>query len=136
MSWRDWFKIMELPKPEIEVVYKIIEIKAPRTRIQWDKSTRDAIIALQSHPGLIALIDRLALQRAQLEAQLSHSFHKDLREVDILQAGIYWCNWLQDTIARTTRIGSTNEIDPLADELAAFKEIDSAIERVCEVPKV
>jgi hypothetical protein len=130
MSWRDWFK------PQIKVVYQIVEVKSPRTPVRWDKSTKEVVSTLQSHPGFLALCERLALQRAQLETQLSRNLHKDLREVDFLQAGISWCAWLQEQVEKSTVKGSTKTFDAMEDELAAFREIDSQIERVCEVPKV
>jgi len=128
MSWRDWFK----QPTKVVVQYKLVEVKAPRTPLRWDASTKEAVSTLQSHPGFLALCERLALQRARLETQLSHDVHKDLREVDMLQAGIYWCSWLQEQVEKATVKGSTKTFDAMEDELAAFKEI----ERVCEVPKV
>jgi hypothetical protein len=43
---------------------------------------------------------------------------------------------LQEQVEKATVKGSTKTFDAMEDELAAFREIDSSIERVCEVPKV
>jgi|SRR5271157_6507087 len=129
MSWRDWFikeRIVERP------VYKIVEVKAPKTQLRWDNSTRESISTLQSHPGFIALTDKLALCRAQLETKNNRVYKKDLREADFLQTGIFWCSWLQEQVEQSTHLGSQKTFDAMDEELKAFQEINSQIERVCE----
>jgi hypothetical protein len=75
----------------------------------------------------------LAVQNAALKGRLDHSFHKDLREVDILQAGVFWSNWLRSELERAT-VGAPQgrQVDPMEEELAAFRAIDAQIERVGE----
>lgn len=113
------------------VVYKIVEVKAPRPTYRWDENTRDSVATLSAHPGFVALIERLGVTKAQLESKNNTQWKKDLREADFLQAGIFWCNWLQDQVAKSTVKGSLHKyVDPMAEELAAFKELDARIERV------
>jgi len=113
------------------VVYKVVEIKTPRPIVRWDDHTKDAVSTLSSHPGFIALLDKLKLTKYQLESKNSTQWKKDLREADFLQAGIFWCGWLEAEVSKSTIKGSQQKyIDPLAEELAAFKELDARIERV------
>jgi hypothetical protein len=122
-------KLRELFKPQI--IYKIVEVKAPRPTYRWDDHTRDAVSTLTAHPGFVALVERLGITKAQLEAKNNTQWKKDLREADFIQAGIFWCGWLEEQINKATVKGSQRQyLDPMAEELAAFKELDSRIERV------
>jgi hypothetical protein len=125
MSWRDWFKA-----PARVVVYKLIEVEA-RTHTRWDKESKDAVSTLQSHPGFLALLDKLKLQRGIIENTLKSTRHQDIRAVDFLQSGIYWAGWLQREVEATTLKGPTKQYkDPMQEELEAFQAIDAQIERV------
>jgi len=111
--------------------YKIVEVEKPRTQYRWDDNTRNAVSTLTSHPGFVALCDKLNLIRSQLKTKCYASVHKDLREVDYLQAGIFWSGWLQEQISQATLKGSVKQyVDPLQEELEAFKLLDAQIERV------
>lgn len=115
------------------IIYKIVEVKAPRPAYTWDQNTRDAVSTLSAHPGFIAITDRLALTKAQLESTNNRSVKKDLREADFLQAGIFWSGWLQEQVEKATTRGSSRKfVDPYDEELAAFRELDARIERVGE----
>lgn len=113
------------------VIYKIVEVKAPRPSFRWDKHTQDAVSTLVAHPGFVALIERLGITKAQLETKNNTQWKKDLREADFLQAGIFWCNWLKEQVDKATFKGSQpTYVDPLAEEQAAFEILDAQIERV------
>jgi hypothetical protein len=123
MSWRDFlFPVRE------RVVYKIIEVPSPKTQMRWDKETKDSVAMLAHHPGFTALTERLTLQRAVLISELSRSTNAD-KDV-YLKAGIFWTEWLENIVSLATRKGSSKAFDPLQEELDAFREIDSQIERV------
>lgn len=132
MNWRDLFK----PKVIYKTVYKVIEVDAPRTPRRWDKETREAVATLNSHPGFIALRERLASQQAAIKSTLNRSLQKDLRSVDFLQSGVFWTGWIQAEVDRATLKGPEKQFDPLAEELEAFQAIDSQIERICENQRV
>lgn len=125
-------------KPEVvhETVYKVIEVKAPRSSQAWTKEIKEAVGTLSSHPGFIAIVDRLNLQKQMLENKCSHEFHKDLREADYLQAGVFWLGYVQDLVNKSTKLYSSSPVDPYQEELEAFKEIDSQIERIGMEPQV
>jgi len=122
-------RIKQLFQPR--VIYKIVEVKVPRPIYRWDQNTKDAIATLSSHPGFVALVDRLNLTKAQIESTLKSTMHKDLRQVDFLQSGSFWAGWLQEQIEKATYKGSqTKYLDPMEEELKAFQELDARIERV------
>jgi hypothetical protein len=113
-----------------KVVYKVVEVKSPRSSQAWSKEIKDAISTLSSHPGFVALTDRLNLQRQMLESKLSREFHKDLREIDYLQAGVFWLGYIQDLVAKATNLIPSAPVDAMQEEMEAFKLLDSQIERI------
>jgi len=96
----------------------------------WTKEIKDAVGTLSSHPGFIALTDRLSLQKQMLENKCAREFHKDLRESDYLQAGVFWLSFLQDQVAKATRLAQPAPVDAFDEEMEAFKQIDASIERI------
>jgi hypothetical protein len=115
-------------KPQI--VYKVVEVKAPRKSQAWTKETKDAIGTLAHHPGFIALVERLDLQRQLLKEKCATQFHKDLMELAFNQAGVFWLGFMQDTISKATQVGPRTPVDPFEEELEGFKQLDAQIERV------
>src|SRR5258708_12879865 len=104
-------RIKKLFAPVVE--YKIVEVEKPRTQFRWDQNTKDAVSTLSAHPGFIALTDKLSLINAQLKTKCFSSVHKKLREVDFLQAGIFWSNWLRDQVEQSTvRRSVSNYVTP------------------------
>ena len=122
-----------LNRPVVEVVkYKVVEVESPRTPFQVDKATQESIATLSSHPGFVALMHKCAYVNAALKTKLAGEHHKDLREVDFLQAGIYWSNWLLMESRRSTTKLPQKISDAFADEESLFGEVDAHIERVGE----
>lgn len=136
MSWHLWLykKLFKPPVPEVievdKIVYKIIDVKGPRIAVKWDKEIKAAVATLQSHPGFLAILDRLALQKAMLETKNNGEFHKELREVDHLQSGIFWLGFVQQLIHKASEMPLPGPRDAMAEELEAFRELDAKIERV------
>lgn len=123
----NWFKQLLTPV----VKYKIVEVPGNRTHLKGgDKEIREAIQTLSAHAGFIALTDRLNTMNSMLKSKLNAERHPDLRQVDFLQAGIYWSNWLKQEVARSTTKMPERPVDPLAEEEQAFRELDAALERV------
>lgn len=112
------------------IEYKVVEVKAPRTSQTWTKEIKDAVGTLSSHPGFVALTDRLNLQKQMLITKCTREFHKDLRENDLLQAGIFWLSYLQDTVGQATKLAPPSPVDAMEEELEAFRQIDASIERI------
>lgn len=128
------FNWLKKPEPEVQVVekivYKIVEIKAPRTSGRWSKDIKDAIATLPSHPGFVAVADRVNLQRQMLVNKLATEFHKDLRECDYLQAGVLWLGYLQRLLDEATQMPQRIEVDAYEEEMEAFRKLDAQIERI------
>lgn len=123
-----WKWLRKLFKPT--VVYKLVEVPSLRTPLQEGPEILESVTTLNAHPGFLYLMQRLSLQNAAIKTQLSFVQPKDMRQVDFLQAGIYWSNWLQMEMDRATKRPSRNVKDVMQEELDAFREIDSQIERV------
>jgi hypothetical protein len=121
----NWFK-----KPAPEVVYKVVEVKGPRALVKWDKEMRAAVHTLQSHPGFLLILDRLALQRQLLESRNNKEMKKDLRECDFIQSGIFWLGYVQDLVTKAVELPMAVPQDAMQEELEAFRELDARIERV------
>jgi hypothetical protein len=136
MSFKEWLATSLGVKPQVVVEkeyvteYKIVALKEPRTK-EWDKETRDAVAALTAHPGFLAVVNRLATQRQMIQTKLSSGFHKELREVDYLQAGIFWLDYVQEQVNKATQVKLTaRPTEAYDEELEAFKQIDAQLERV------
>jgi hypothetical protein len=119
------------PKEVPIEVYKIVEVDSPRTPLQVeDEELRASIATLSGHPGFAHLLKKLALQNAALGSKLKYERHTTLDEVNFLQAGVYWSNWLQAELKRATTKMTQRRVDPMQEELDAFKQLDAQIERV------
>lgn len=133
------FRWLDRTEPEVkvvkEVVYKVVEVKTPRTAQRWTKEIKDAVATLPSHPGFNAILDRLALQKQMLEHKCATEFHKDLRENDYLQAGVFWLGYAQRLIDEATQLPRSAPVDAYDEEMEAFKAIDSQIERIGMEPQ-
>jgi hypothetical protein len=113
-----------------KVVYRIIELPQARTHSGWTKETKESVATLVAHPGFVALMDKLKLQKATLANHLTSTYHKDLRQVDHLQAGVFWLTWVEAVVMKATTNGSPAYITPEQEELEAFKAIDATITRL------
>lgn len=123
-------KLLSIPPERVEVpVYKVVQVKTLPPQ-QRTPELKEAIKTLPAHPGFQAILDQLALQRQFLESKSCNEFHKDLRESDFIQSGIYWLNYIQAFIDQQTQVPRTLERSAFDEELDAFKKIDAQIERV------
>ena len=128
----EWIKGWFSRPSVVEVItkYQVIELDEPRGSEDEDEAMKESIATLNSHPGFLHLVKRLSRQRAYLRSKLDFEKHTDLREVDFLQAGIFWCNWLNTEIKRATIKVAPRKLDAMEEELRAFREIDQQIERI------
>lgn len=118
MSW--W-------KPEVQ--YLVVEIEKGVSYAS--AGDEGAIASLKHHPGFVALMNRMKLKRAVLEAQLKGGRHKEIRDVDILQLGLYWLGYAEHEI--NSAVGNLKEkSEPrlAVNELEEFQRVRSAIESV------
>jgi hypothetical protein len=131
MSFLDRF--FPLPnRVEPEVKYQIIELPVVRPQLKGSKETRELLQTLASNPAFQILVNKLNYQNAALKSKLDFEHHADLRTVDVLQAGIYWTNWLQQEVNRAHIPEVAPELSIAEEDKLAFDQINSAIERVGE----
>lgn len=125
-------KFVDVPGPvQIKEVYKVVEVSKRPDNKEWDKNTRDAVASLSAHPGFRALMDRFATQQAMMETKLKLSHHKELAEVNWLQAAIYWLGFADEQVNQAVKYKQPKkQLDAFEEELEAFKQIDASIERV------
>lgn len=122
VNWRD---------REVEKI-KLVEVPVLRTQSGWNRELRETVATLASHPGFVALTDRLALQAASLKAKLAADRHPTLRDVEFIQSGIFWCNWLQNQVAAATTRTAVRRQDAADEDIAAIKEIEATYAKVGE----
>jgi hypothetical protein len=99
--------------------------------VELDKDSRhnpsvedeESIRSLKNHPGFVALSNRLRLQAAALDAKL-HQRQDSLRDLDRLQAGIEWCNWLETQVDKAiSKHKEAVAVKPLPTEQAMFDQV-------------
>jgi len=97
-----------------------------------DRAADDAAIAsLKEHPGMKALLNRFRLQQEALKSRLEGTRHKDLRDVDSCQLGLYWLGFAESQIRASIGKAQERETPVLAQsEILEFERILSAIETV------
>lgn len=91
---RKWIKSL-FNQPRLEVVL-------PEKPVYAHGDEED-IRSLASHPGFILLTYRLQAQAAVLDAKLRTTKHDSLREVDRLQLGSFWLNWLKAEVDKAVK---------------------------------
>lgn len=109
--------------------YSIVEVEKPVTIIDPDAAA--SVRTLSGHPGFTYLLAKLKLQRSLLETKLKSSKHREMRDVEFLQSGIFWSKWLEDQINQEVYITPSAPQKPVGeDEAAIFERVRAAIETV------
>lgn len=96
-----------------------------------DQGGAAAVATLKNHPGFQYLLAKLAAQRAQLKDALVKTRHKSLTDVEFLQSGANWCDWLQ--VQLEAAVGILNQPQPRAPrdyEAEGFEEMRRRIDVV------
>lgn len=89
-----------------------------------------ATSALVEAPGMKFLLAKLDLDRAKLIQTLAESRHQDLREVQYLQAGVYWCGWLQRQLSYYLRLQEDRARAITPEEDTLHKAMTSTLELI------
>lgn len=108
----------------------VVEVERSTPLPPMTPELREAVKALDSHPGFKYLTSKLRTQRAALERELKGTYHKSLREVTNLQAGIQWAAWLEAQVRAELQRPPTEVRQPYAAEQAAFEEVKKFLEVV------
>jgi hypothetical protein len=124
MTIKEFFQKFSNKKPE----WNVIEV--PETHVVQVED-EESIRSLAIHPGFLALTRRFALQKAALQMKLNKTHHKDLREVDNLQLGMSWLDYLNGEVNKLVFRRAPEKVVPAAfDAEAQFKQILTHIESV------
>jgi hypothetical protein len=109
-----------------------VEIERPRAQsAQFDgPELREGLKALAGNPFFKAITSRLRTQRYALESRLKESRFDRIEDVSFVQSGVFWTGWLEREIARLTEEPQKPELTALDQEIEAFQQIDSLLERV------
>lgn len=109
---------------------EIIEVEAPKPQVS-SPELEESIKSLAAHPGFAALLNRLRLQRSQLESKLRTDFDAKLDNLRFLQSGIFWTGWLERQLNRQVyKAEAPRGQTPLQEEQAAFEAIHKTLQAV------
>jgi hypothetical protein len=116
--------------PVIEKI-RILEVPV-ETRLKGgaDQDERMAIMTLATNPGFLALVRRFRFAGEALKNKLNFERQASMDDVAFLQAGIYWCRWLDNEINREVLKTKRVVVDAEAEEVEAFRKIDAQLERI------
>lgn len=107
----------------------IVEVERPRFPSDLGPETKEAVASLTTHPGFCHLMAKLRFQRSALEGQLKSASHPDMRSVDMLQARIAACRWLESQVDSASKQEPARQ-DATDVERKLFEEIRGLIEPV------
>ena len=132
MGVLDRFRPAPIEKTVFTEKIKIVEVEKPRNLAQLDQEGKKSVRTLSGHPGFLYLLEKLKIQRALLEAKLKNDHHADLREVELLQSGIFWSRWLEDQLHKEVyeAIPHRAPVDPTPDELTFLKQVQNDIQLI------
>lgn len=110
--------------------YRIVEMERPKPELaDITPELREGLKSLVANPFFQLILSRLRMQRYALETRLKQRFDK-VEDVSYVQNGVFWTGWLERELDRLTEAPEKPTLDPIEEELAAFREIDSMLERV------
>lgn len=112
-----WFR-----KGEQKVVYRTIEVDKGVDLPPLSEELKEGLKTLQHNFAFQYLVNRLKLERAELQRQLAKGFTLDEQQLHFIQSGIFYCGWLEDTIARLTHIPKAAPKDVPAEVEDLFKQ--------------
>lgn len=111
-------------KPE----WNVIEV--PETHVVQVEDD-EAIRNLAIHPGFLALTRRFDVQKSALQSKLNKVHHKELRDVDNLQLGMFWLDYLKSEVDKLVFRKEPEKAIPAAFDIQAeFNRVLSQIETV------
>jgi hypothetical protein len=111
-----------------KVEYQLVEIDRHSDKHLGSNSD---IASLANHPGMLALMARMRVQKAAVESLLKNSRHQDLSDVAKLQAGIIWLSWIEKQV--NLAVGRQHQEaprEPFEQERAEFAKIAEALHLV------
>lgn len=114
----------------VQPSFRIIEVEKPRP-IKVNEDSSSAVQTLSAHPGFLYLTAKMRLQRSLLETTLKKSRHASMKDVEMLQSGIFWLSWLEEQVNRDVHKASAPKAQPTFEaEETAFREAQKQIELI------
>ena len=123
-------RLLTMLAPASTASLQIIEVERPKVVLPPAKEFRESLVALQTHPGMQYLLDRLRFQRYVLETKLRTERAVNLRDIEFLQSGLFWCNWLEQQLNLLTQNPQPAPVAATQTELDIFNEVYSQLEKV------
>ena len=114
------------PQPSI----RIVEVEKPRP-LRENEDSEASVATLSAHPGFLFLTSKMRLQRSLLETTLRKSRHTSMKDVEMLQSGIFWLSWMEEQVNRD--VHKATRVEPQAAfevEEQAFKEVQKQLELI------
>lgn len=102
---------------------KVIEVEVPRKAPLFSKEIKESLAALPGHPGFEYLLNRLKFEQAVLATKLKNERHESMRDVEFLQSGIFWTNWLRGQLDKVVFRPEPRAFDALPDETVLLDEL-------------
>ena len=120
--WNWYFRI----KPR----FQIVEVEKPRP-LRENEESAASVATLSAHPGFLFLTAKMRLQRSLLETTLRKSRHASMKDVEMLQSGIFWLSWMEEQVNRDVHKAPKAESQPAFEvEESAFKEVQKQLELI------
>lgn len=107
-----------------------MEVERPRQAPAELPELRDGLRGLANNPYFGYLLGRLRAQKNVLETRLKESRFERIEDVSFVQSGVFWTGWLHRELERLTEAPPKPQLDPIEQEIEAFRQIDDLIERV------
>lgn len=117
-----------IPRPQTPR-YTVVEIEKPIPIL--DRADEAAMAGLQNHPGMMALLNRLRLQRSALTTQLVTGRFKEIQDVYSLQYRIAGLGYVESEIRLATSNIENRKTRPASEyEVEEFEKVLRSIESV------
>lgn len=102
---------------------KILEVEKGTKLEPVTSELRESLTTLQYQPAFQYLINKMRVQKAQVQKYLNEGFEVSEKELRYAQAGIFWLKWIEDEVNRLTK-APVNQARPAMDqELEEFNKI-------------
>jgi hypothetical protein len=111
-----------------KIKFQIVEQARRDILPELTPDLREAVTALALHPGFDYLMRKFRLQRSLLEAKLRSDRFATLTDVEFIQNGIFWIDWLDNQVKSLSKRPSSTSTFATQEEEDAFKAVQAAIE--------
>jgi hypothetical protein len=108
-------------------VYYAVPVDNPK-EYQLTDELRGSIAALAHNPGFQYLLNRAKVVKAYLQRQLAEGKHESMRDVQYLQAGIYWADFWQKELSKNSQ--PVKPPEAVSSDTEAFEAAKAALEVV------